>query len=61
MLYTRHACASAGTWLPGRTVVISPQSVGSVSWQDRKLNVKKDKKTIEQSPELRDIKSIETS
>ncbi len=48
-------------WLPGRTVVSSPQSVDSISWQDRKLKVKMDKKTIEQSPELRDLKSIETS
>ncbi|ASJ70798.1 PRC-barrel domain-containing protein [Granulosicoccus antarcticus] len=48
-------------WLPGRTVVISPQSVDKISWDERKLMVKMDKETIEQSPELGDLKSIETS
>ena len=48
-------------WLPDRTVVIVPQSIDRISWQDRKLFVTMDKETIEQSPRLQDLKSIETS
>lgn len=48
-------------WLPGRTVVISPQSIERISWEDRKVLVRMDKETIEASPELHDLKAIETS
>ncbi len=48
-------------WLPDRTVVIVPQSIDRISWQDRKLFVTMNKETIEQSPRLQDLKSIETS
>lgn len=48
-------------WLPDRTVVIVPQSIDRISWEDRKLFVTMDKKTIEHSPRLQDLKSIETS
>lgn len=48
-------------WLPDRTVVIIPQSIDNISWPDRKLFVTMNKETIEQSPRLQDMKSIETS
>lgn len=48
-------------WLPDRTVVIVPQSIERISWQERKLYVTMDKNAIEQSPRLQDLKSIETS
>lgn len=48
-------------WLPGRTVVISPRSIDRISWEDRELVVMMEKETIEQSPELHSLKSIETS
>ena len=48
-------------WLPDRTVVIVPQSIDRISWQDRKIFVTMNKESIEQSPRLQDLKSIETS
>ncbi|MGQ7848441.1 PRC-barrel domain-containing protein [Granulosicoccus sp. 3-233] len=48
-------------WLPGRTVVISPRSIDRISWEERELMVGMEKETIEESPELHDLKAIETS
>ncbi len=48
-------------WLPDRTVVIVPQSIDRISWADRKLFVTMNKESIEHSPRLQDLKSIETS
>jgi sporulation protein YlmC with PRC-barrel domain len=48
-------------WLPDRTVVVVPQSIERISWQDRKVFVNMDKTTIKNSPRLQDLKDIETS
>lgn len=48
-------------WLPGRTVVVSPQGIDHISWRERELAVTMDKETIKESPELQSLKSIERS
>lgn len=48
-------------WLPDRTVVVTPESIERISWEESRLFVSMSKKTVEQSPQLRDLKAIKTS
>ncbi|ASJ70893.1 PRC-barrel domain-containing protein [Granulosicoccus antarcticus] len=48
-------------WLPDRTVVITPESIERISWEESKLFVTMSKQTIEKSPQLCDLKAIKTS
>jgi uncharacterized protein YrrD len=48
----RYLVADTGTWLPGRLVIISPQSVGRPNWVKKELPVSLTKKQIEQSPSI---------
>jgi hypothetical protein len=47
----RYLVIDTRDWLPGRKVLISPLWVDSIYWPGKKINVTKNKETIEKSPE----------
>lgn len=46
----RHLVVDTGTWLTGRTVLISPISVSSIDWHDGLVNVRLTKDQVKSSP-----------
>jgi uncharacterized protein YrrD len=48
----RYMVADTGTWLPGRQVLISPQSVGEADWAAGILPVSLTMKQVEESPSI---------
>lgn len=49
---TRYMVADTGKWLPGRKVLVSPASLGTPRWGDRRLPVKATMEQIRNSPPL---------
>ncbi|MCF8176774.1 MAG: hypothetical protein K9K30_16180 [Burkholderiaceae bacterium] len=47
----RYLVADTGTWLTGRQVLVSPQWIERVSWDERKVFVNLDREAVKQSPE----------
>ena len=47
----RYLIADTRNWLPGKHVLIAPQWIGAVSWEERTLSVALTRRQIEQSPE----------
>jgi hypothetical protein len=47
----RYLIADTRNWLPGKHVLISPQTVNDVDWGDREFRVSLTRRQIEQSPE----------
>ena len=50
----RYMVADTAKWLPGRKVLVSPLSLGTPRWPDRKLPVALGREEIEASPHLDD-------
>ncbi len=50
-----------GNWLPGRLVVVSPNWVRAVSWEERSLSVELTTRQIEGSPPLANLEGLELS
>jgi hypothetical protein len=48
----RYMVADTGKWLPKRTVLISPMSLGTPDWASQLFRVNLTRKKIEESPEL---------
>lgn len=48
----RYLIVDTGGWLPGKKVLIAPQWIERVSWEDKKVFVNLSRYAIEQSPEL---------
>lgn len=46
----RYLVVDTGRWLPGRQVLLSPQSIARVQWNDREIHLDLTKKRIEDSP-----------
>lgn len=49
----RNMAANTGKWLPGRSVLISPISLGEPDWRSRHFPIKLTKHQIESSPNIR--------
>jgi hypothetical protein len=47
----RYLIADTRAWLPGKHVLVAPQWIGAVSWEERTLSVALTRRQIEQSPE----------
>jgi uncharacterized protein YrrD len=47
----RYLVVSTHNWWPGKKVLVSPQWIERVSWDERKVFVNLDRETIKQSPE----------
>ncbi len=54
----RYLVADTGTWLPGRLVILSPESLGEPDWQNQVLHVKLTCKQIEESPAIEEDKPV---
>jgi uncharacterized protein YrrD len=54
----RYLVADTGHWLPGRLVLISPQSVGRPNWATKELPVSLTRKQIEESPSIETDKPV---
>lgn len=50
-----------GNWLPGRLIVVAPDWVTDVSWEERSFSVGVTTRQIEESPQLADLKGLERS
>ena len=50
----RYLIVDTGGWLPGKKVLIAPQWIERVSWEDSKVFVNLSRDEIEQSPEFTD-------
>lgn len=48
----RYLTVDTGSWLGGRTVLISPISIRAVDWDTRRLEVSLTKKQVEDSPDI---------
>jgi hypothetical protein len=48
----RYMVADTGNWMPGRKVLLSPDSLGSADWSTRRFHVALDRKEIEESPSI---------
>ncbi len=48
----RYLTVETGSWLSGKSVLISPYSIMEVDWQAKKIHVLLDKKQVENSPSL---------
>lgn len=46
----RYLVLDTGRWLPGKQVLLSPQSIESLDWEDRRVRLDLTKKQIEESP-----------
>jgi hypothetical protein len=46
----RYLAVDTRNWLPGRTVLMSPDWVESISWEEKRVHVDVDKATVENSP-----------
>ena len=47
----RYLIADTRNWLPGKQVLVAPQWIRAVSWDERTLSVALTRQQIEQSPE----------
>jgi stress response protein YsnF len=47
----RYLIVDTRNWWPGKKVLISPRSIGQVSWEESKVFVSLDRETIKQAPE----------
>jgi hypothetical protein len=54
----RYMALDTGNWLPGRKVLISPQSFGRIDWAHQKLNLDLTRVQIKDSPEYNKVKEI---
>jgi predicted glycosyl hydrolase (DUF1957 family) len=54
----RYLIVDTGTWWPGKKVLVSPQWIERVSWNESKVFVNLDRKTIKQSPEYTEASLI---
>ena len=54
----RYLLVNTNKWLPGRTFLISPQSLKKLSEEKNEFNVKLTKKQIEQSPRMEQDKPV---
>ena len=54
----RYLIVDTGTWWPGKKVLVSPQWIERVSWNESKVFVNLDRKTIKESPEYTDASLI---
>jgi hypothetical protein len=54
----RYLVADTGRWLPGRLVLISPQSLGRPNWATRELPVSLTKEQVEKSPSIETDKPV---
>lgn len=48
----RYMVADTGTWLPGRKVLVSPVSLGTPDWDNKRFEVKLTKEQVESQPGL---------
>lgn len=48
----RHLVVDTGRWLPGRKVLIAPEALGSVDWEQQMIAVALTREKIEQSPSV---------
>ncbi|HKK71663.1 MAG TPA: PRC-barrel domain-containing protein [Candidatus Krumholzibacteria bacterium] len=48
----RYLVVDTGRWLPGRTVLIAPQAIEGIDWNERTIDLDLTKEQIEKSPEL---------
>ncbi len=55
----RYIAVDTGTWLPGRRVIISPDSFGKADWNAEILPVDLTKKQVEDSPEIDEHQPLE--
>jgi hypothetical protein len=49
----RYLHVDTGRWLPARQVLVSPEAVVDLRWQDRTVGVRLTRKQVEDSPDLR--------
>ena len=54
----RYLVADTGSWLPGRLVLISPHSLGSLDATGKILSVRLTRKQIEESPSIHSSKAV---
>jgi hypothetical protein len=54
----RYLVADTGSWLMGRTVLISPLALGKVDWNSRELWVNMNKERVENSPGIETDKPV---
>lgn len=54
----RYLVADTGRWLPGRLVLISPQSIGLPDWDSHQLPVSLSMAQIEDSPSIRNDRPV---
>jgi hypothetical protein len=47
----RYMVVDTGTWLPGRRVLISPVSIGTAHWSNKKIDVRLTKEQVKGSPD----------
>jgi len=50
--FVRYLVVDTGRWLPGRKVLLSPESLGRPEWRDRVLKVSLSKKQVESAPSI---------
>ncbi len=48
----RYMVADTGTWLPGRTILVSPVSLGTPDWDNKRFEVKLTREQVENQPSL---------
>lgn len=54
----RYVIVDTGNWLISRKVLLSPESINNISWDDKHLNVSLTKKQIEDSPPIETEQTI---
>lgn len=54
----RYLVVDTRNWLPGKKVLIAPDWIERVNWEERKVNVTHDRETIKNSPEYDPTKSV---
>jgi hypothetical protein len=47
----RYLVVDTGNWLPGRKVLVSPQWIGVIDWQEQKVTIELSMEQIKDSPE----------
>lgn len=57
-LTLRYLVADTGNWLPGRKVLLSPDSLATPDWEKMIFPVNLDKSTIEESPDIETHKPV---
>ena len=55
----RYLVADTKDWLPGRHVILTTDSVKSISWTERKVSVDQTRAEVESSPEYDPLKPLE--